>query len=358
MKILCVSSRYARKRASGSRTYIRGLCGGLAANGHQVTVFTSEPEPDGAVKCVRHPHWGFDVAHTDAAGDAFRAMVEAADVVIVNRAEPATVWHCIRHAKQIVAVASSRASLNGQFVGITGWMDLFDRAAVVLVPGSRVGEELVARGLVRASQVGVMPGGFNPPPPFDGDKAYDWMQNVPTLATVGRINWTKGQSRVIKAWRTVLESIPGAVYVVAGPDETNGEIQALADREGVGESVIFTGSLSGLPLWTVYRNAQVTALLTSLDAGEPPLSVTESMSFGTPVIVSDDPRGCCKSVAGAAVIVNGDDVAGLAAAIVDLLTDEAIRRHYSVMGERFARAKTWGTLAAKLEEWVKNGSTA
>jgi glycosyltransferase involved in cell wall biosynthesis len=97
----------------------------------------------------------------------------------------------------------------------------------------------------------------------------------------------------------------------------------------------------------LYRAASI-VVLPSLDEGFG-LPALEAMTIGIPVVVSS--RGALPEVVGrAGLIVDPEDVAGLAAAMDRILRDPALARACSVAGIEQAQRFSWDASAARLME--------
>jgi glycosyltransferase involved in cell wall biosynthesis len=107
------------------------------------------------------------------------------------------------------------------------------------------------------------------------------------------------------------------------------------------------GYVSGAERERLYREASV-VVMPSLDEGFG-LPALEAMTIGVPVVVSS--RGALPEVVGrAGLIVDPDDVDGLAAAMDRILTDPALARRCSAAGIEQARRFNWDASAARLME--------
>ena len=95
----------------------------------------------------------------------------------------------------------------------------------------------------------------------------------------------------------------------------------------------------------LYREASV-VVLPSLDEGFG-LPALEAMTIGVPVVVSS--RGALPEVVGrAGLIVDAEDVAGLADAMDRILKDPALAQACSVAGIEQARRFSWDASAGRL----------
>ena len=146
----------------------------------------------------------------------------------------------------------------------------------------------------------------------------------PLVVFVARLQARKRPTDFVAAIPGVLERVPGARFVLAGPDA--GELaacRALADQLGVTERLLVPGALDHEAVLALYRRAAVSVLPS---VSEPfPVAVLESLSVGVPVVLTDS-NGLAVDVAaaGAGRVVDSREGAGaapqaIADAIVDLL---------------------------------------
>ncbi|MEU3632598.1 glycosyltransferase [Streptomyces fradiae] len=146
-------------------------------------------------------------------------------------------------------------------------------------------------------------------------------EGPPRILYAARLQARKRPCDFVAAAPEVLRRHPDARFVVAGPDE--GElpaVRALIDRLGLRERVVCVGALGSAQVLDELRRAHV-YVLPSVD--EPfPMSVLESLSVGTPAVVTGS-NGLASAVreAGAGRVVA--DASGLAGAVLELLEPEA-----------------------------------
>jgi phosphatidylinositol alpha-mannosyltransferase len=169
----------------------------------------------------------------------------------------------------------------------------------------------------------------------------------PTLAFLGRIDEPrKGLAVIVAAMPAILDAVPGARLVVAGPGEVD-EISAGLDPR-VREATEFLGSVS--------EDDQV-ALLRSADLYVAPhtggesfgIVLVEAMASGAPVLSSD-------LEAFIAVLGSGPagrtfpvgDSAALAAGVIDLVASPQERARLRELGLKRARSFDWGVVAERV----------
>ncbi len=101
---------------------------------------------------------------------------------------------------------------------------------------------------------------------------------------LGRITLQKGPEYFVAAARKVLEKIEHVKFVMAGSGDKIREVMDLAEQQGIGSKIIFTGFLRGKDVERVFRAADVYVMPSvSEPFGIAPL---EAISHDVPVILS------------------------------------------------------------------------
>ena len=144
---------------------------------------------------------------------------------------------------------------------------------------------------------------------------------VPLVAYVGRIEHIKGVDRLLEAFHRLLESVPQARLVMAGPDEgMRAPLEARAAALGIGDRVHFIGELDTSQTRALYHDADVFALF-SYGEGLP-LAALEAMACGLPVVISEESHLPQVEEAGAGVVIKNGDIEAFAAALARFLNDK------------------------------------
>jgi glycosyltransferase involved in cell wall biosynthesis len=145
---------------------------------------------------------------------------------------------------------------------------------------------------------------------------------APVIACVANMFAIKGQDWLIRAMPAVLASVPAAVLVLVGDGEWRETLERLARETGVGDRVIFTGSIAN-PL-AVVEHADV-VVLPSLSEGLP-IALLEAMAIGRAVVASrvgGIPEVVQDGETG--LLIPAADSAALASAIARLMMDPPLR---------------------------------
>ncbi len=151
--------------------------------------------------------------------------------------------------------------------------------------------------------------------------------DVPLLLSVGRLVARKGQDNLIRALPAILRRVPEAVVLIVGDGPDGPRLRGLVSALGVDRQVHFAGSVPWVDLPAHYAAADVFAMpcrtrgsgldveglgIVFLEASASGLPVIAGRSGGAPETVQPGRTG---------VVVDGRDVAQVARATTDLLTD-------------------------------------
>jgi phosphatidylinositol alpha-1,6-mannosyltransferase len=147
----------------------------------------------------------------------------------------------------------------------------------------------------------------------------------PVVACVSRMVPRKGQDTLIKAWPTVRAQVSSAALLLVGDGPYAPALKRLAQRLGVSDDVVFTGSVPWPELPGYYDAANVFAMpcrtrRAGLDVEGLGIVYLEASATGLPVIGGDSggaPDAIWDGESGYVV----HDVPGTAARIIDLLRD-------------------------------------
>lgn len=168
----------------------------------------------------------------------------------------------------------------------------------------------------------------------------------PVIVTVARLVERKGIDKTLEALPLVVKAIPDIFYLVVGSGPMEKELKALAATLGVSERVRFCGAVSDEELVDHYCLGDVFCMpnrelangdtegfgLVFLEANAVGLPVVSGVDGGVPDAVQDGKNGLC---------VDGNDVHQIAAAIIDLLTNEDRRLQMQAAGLEMVAKCSW-----------------
>jgi glycosyltransferase involved in cell wall biosynthesis len=165
-------------------------------------------------------------------------------------------------------------------------------------------------------------------------------ESPPVAAFVGRLAPQKRPTDLLRAWRIVLNRLPEAQLVFLGDGAQRPELEALARNLDLGPSVMFAGivgdvaaHLAGVRAFALpsVGEGMSSALLEAMAAGR---AVVASRVSGTVELIRDGVNG---------LLIAPEDVDGLAAALVRLLSDSALatrlgRAAHETVQQRYSAA--------------------
>ncbi|MBA3945821.1 MAG: glycosyltransferase family 4 protein [Herpetosiphonaceae bacterium] len=158
------------------------------------------------------------------------------------------------------------------------------------------------------------------------------------LLFVGTLEPRKNLLTLLRAYAEVRDRIKLPLIIAGGKGWLYEPIFALVDELELGEHVRFTGYVdqADLPLWYGAATASIYPSLYE-GFGFPPL---EAMQCGTPVITSNT-TSLPEVVGDAALLIDPHDVAALAAALLRIATDPALRADLRARGLARAQHFDW-----------------
>jgi glycosyltransferase involved in cell wall biosynthesis len=172
----------------------------------------------------------------------------------------------------------------------------------------------------------------------------------PVVLALGRLSRKKAHDVLVRAFARVLEVERTAVLAIVGPDDDGlkPELHALARGIGIGDRVVFTGSVSGPERLGALAAADVFALPSH---GENfAVAVVEALAAGVAAVISPGINIAPElGRAHAAVIAEPADEP-FAAALLELLSDDSARRSVGERGREFTRGYDRREVAGRFHE--------
>jgi phosphatidylinositol alpha-mannosyltransferase len=237
----------------------------------------------------------------------------------------------------IVATWHATGELNWMKVGVPFWGFLMDRI------DRRIAVSEQARDSAAAWLPGdyeIIPNGIAIPERAEPDGRRN------TVVYIGRLEPRKGLQVLLRAWPAIRRQT-GARLRVIGIDPR--AVRLALDRERVaGDGVDALGVVVGDPL-TAELSAAKLLVAPSLGGESFGMVLARAFACATPAVASDIPGYARVMAPDTGLMVPPGDPEALAAAAVDLLSDEPRRRSLGVAARERAIARySWQTLAARL----------
>ena len=251
--------------------------------------------------------------------ESIKRLDRGAVIFCFHNVTPPDMWG---HAEQ-------RAALEHDVAGIS---KLAPYADLLVTVSPFNAAQLVADHSVDPARVHTVPlavplDRFRPGPPSTKLLDQHQLDGQRVILFVGRMAHNKRVDLLIQALPRVREQVPTATLLLVGDDRSNdafrenvAAMKVQAEHLGVADAVLFTGPVADLPPY--YQLADVYATASLHEGFGVPL--LEAMASGVPVVASE--ATAHPWVAGeAALLVPPEDVDALAASIVRVLKEEALR---------------------------------
>ncbi len=276
---------------------------------------------------------GFDVVHSVSLAFPPIQVAPAARVVVTV--------HDVAWRRQ-----PESATRRGRAWHETALCRARDSGASLVVPSRFVAADLIADG-VDAARLTIVQGGSDhlvAPDPLATDAL---LQRIGVagefLLTVSTLEPRKNVGRLLAAYRMARASLPRPwPLVIVGPTGWGPQLTDPEDHEGV----LLAGAVPDAVLTGLYERARAFAYVPLTEGyGLPPL---EAMRVGTPSVVGNEVpsvHDLGESGEPPAIIVDPFDVEDIAAGLVRILTDDAVRADLSTRGQAYARTRTWRAVA-------------
>jgi glycosyltransferase involved in cell wall biosynthesis len=234
------------------------------------------------------------------------------------------VWHVLEML--------SRDPVLKPFLPLPRFYALLDELSQRIVVVSRAVRDEIAQ-FVPSARIEIVATGLPPAQPRADAPSkralFGAGDDDPIVTFVGLLSRRKGVLDLIEAIRPVLRDRPTARFVFVGRDGgERAEMQRRIDRQGLRQQVRLLGRRSDVPDILTRSDLLVLPAL----ADPLPVAVLEAMSMAVPVVATRS-GGCEEMVVDGETgrLVPVSDSTALAAAIVDVLCDDARRR---AMGQR------------------------
>jgi phosphatidyl-myo-inositol dimannoside synthase len=181
----------------------------------------------------------------------------------------------------------------------------------------------------------------------------------PVIVCVSRLVPRKGQDALIRALPAIRTAVPGAALLIVGSGRYREELAAMAQRNGVSQDVVFTGSVPFAELPSHYAAGDVFAMPCrtrrgGMDVEGLGIVYLEASAVGLPVLAGDSggaPDAVREGETG--YVVDGRDDRAVVERLVRLLRDRDLRERMGAAGRAWVeRDWPWATKAAELREML------
>jgi phosphatidylinositol alpha-1,6-mannosyltransferase len=255
------------------------------------------------------------------------------------------------------ALPGGRAALRriGRSVDVVTYLSDYQRIRLAPLVGDRL----------RHLAPGVDIGQFRPDVDGSAVRERHGLGDRPIVACISRLVPRKGQDLLIRTFPEVRRQVPDAALLIVSGGPYRNRLAAMARESGVGEHIVFTGSVPYASLPEHYAAADVYAMPCRtrgrvLDVEGLGIVYLEASASGKPVIAGDSggaPDAVREGETG--YVVGGRDPATLTKRLVELLTDRAMAARMGAAGRAWTeREWRWDLQAARMMELLERRTTA
>lgn len=169
---------------------------------------------------------------------------------------------------------------------------------------------------------------------------------------VGRLVSTKHVDALLRAIVYVKKRLPGVRLEVIGDGPNRASLEALSEGLGLSDNVRFLGNIpSHDQVISIMKSAKL-LVYPILAVGGSGITAIEANACGLPVVMSNDEYGSPEVVRNGlnGLVADAPSPLSLAASILSVLNDEALRGKLSKGAVDFARTRDWKEISASLED--------
>jgi glycogen synthase len=310
LKIALLSYAFA-PGVGGIETVSQLLVTGLRARGHTVRVVTHMPAASGVPETDR------EILRRPSAGDLM-SVLRWSDAVLQSNTSVGLAWPLVARVVRrpwVVINHTPIARINGEY----SWRD---KLKVASLAGARVYSVSKYLGSVTARPTGVM---YNP---YDADSFHlppPGAMRDGELMFLGRVVRAKGLDVLVEALALLARDGFKPRLSIAGDGSERAGIEARIAELGLGPQVRWLGVLRGQALGDALRHHRVVVVPSRPQPPEAlPLVPVEALACGC-VLIAARQGGLPESVGPCGLLMPPEDPAALAAAVREVLTDEALQ---------------------------------
>jgi rhamnosyl/mannosyltransferase len=344
MRILQVGKFYHPYRG-GIETFLKSLCEGLLARGHDVRCLVantgrqSETEYVDGVRVVRVGRLGSfrSVSLCPRFVSVFRALARDVDLVHVHQQNPLADLAVLVNSPSVPLVVTCHSGIVRQRLGRVMWQPILARVwqrAQRVVVASPPLAGLFADAYQCARPRTVIPFGIDLQTlgALDNARFHGEETGAPLLLSVGRLVSYKGFEYLIAA----LTHVAGARLVLVGDGPLLRPLQEQAGTLNVRDRVTFAGEVSSAQLADLYRRCAVFVLPSVTPAEAFGMVQLEAMAYGKPVVSTDLPTGVpwVNRHGETGLVVPPRSSPALAGALNTLLASPTLRQEMGAAGRR------------------------
>lgn len=185
---------------------------------------------------------------------------------------------------RICTILSQREDLQKSFLYSKDMIRfMYNHADRVVVMTDYAKNEMVAKYGIKKSKLRKIPNPVTRLNRLSGQR--EWIYGENAVVCIGRLEDVKQHNIAIRAFSTIIKTVPTAKLIILGIGPTEGKLKALVKKLDLENNVFFVGFKKNIEY---YLNNSKVFLMTSKTEGFPN-SMLEAMSLGIPVVSIKSP---------------------------------------------------------------------
>ncbi len=175
---------------------------------------------------------------------------------------------------------------------------------------------------------------------------------IPSVLYLGRLQSYKSLHILIKAAKKISESIPEVEFIIAGEGEERRKLEKYAENLGMKNKILFTGKVEEDMKIKLFQKAWVFVNPSFMEGWG--ITTIEANACGTPTVASNVP-GLRDSINNPSTgfLVPYGDADEFANKILELITNENLRKNFSQEAIKWAYQFTWEKSAQSFYELIE-----
>lgn len=155
---------------------------------------------------------------------------------------------------------------------------------------------------------------------------------------LGSLQPRKNLTQLIEAFALIANKVPHQLILAGGKGSSYQQLLSLAEQHRLQERVVFTGYIDDQQRAALYQHAELFVYPSKYEGFG--LVILEAMSFGVPVITSDN-SSLPEAAGDAGILVPADDISMLANKMLDVLTNVALQTELIQKGLQHCERFSW-----------------
>ena len=355
-----MSTEWFPPDSGGVASHVEGLAKELDRRGHEVTIVTRNAY--GRSSNREETHDGLDVVRTDPSPLALRAFMKRNHFDVIHAHHGFTSMPLLSlvvgrslDLPSVLTTHTAAPVTESRLVWLPTGVAAFPLRMCLMCSDRIIAVSQAAADFIRffsnGNRIEVIPNGVNHKRFTPGTGKRFGLGTDRVVLFVGRLVYRKGLHILISAVPKVLDVFPDTIFLVAGAGYARQWADFLVKRLGVQGNVRFLGHVPQALLPTLYASS-TTFVLPSLFGESFGIVLLEAMSAGLPVVASRvGGVGEIVEDGVTGLLVEPGDIAGLAAALIEILSQPQRARSMGAEGRREVVSRfAWSVVAKEVEK--------